>query len=42
MKKITWFIALLVIVVGFGTSAYAYQALVGSDRGVALQKRQGV
>jgi hypothetical protein len=29
MKKITWFIALLVIVVGFGTSAWAYQALVG-------------
>ena len=29
MKKVTWFIALLVIIVGFGTSAWAYQALVG-------------
>ena len=29
MKKTTWFIAVLVIVAGFATSAYAYQALVG-------------
>ena len=37
MKRITWFIALLAIVVGFGTSAYAYQALVGPT-GVLLYK----
>lgn len=37
MKKITWFIALLAIVVGIGTSAYAYQALVGPT-GVLLYK----
>ena len=37
MKKITWFIALLVIIAGFGTSVYAYQALVGPT-GVLLYK----
>ncbi len=37
MKRVTWFIALLVIAVGFGTSAHAYQALVGPT-GVLLYK----
>ena len=37
MKRITWFIALLALVAGFGTSAYAYQALVGPT-GVLLYK----
>jgi hypothetical protein len=38
MKKITWFIALIVIIMGFGTSAYAYQAMAGPT-GVLLYKQ---
>jgi hypothetical protein len=38
MKKITWFIAFLVILAGFGTSVYAYQALVGPT-GVLIYKK---